>query len=240
MLASIEACSFWFVSRNELLFYLLDRFFPNSRSMLEVGCGTGFVLDGFARHRPSMKFFGAEAYLSGLTCAIKRIPRAEFAQMDACQIPFSEEFDIAGAFDVLEHIQDDRRVLKEINRALLPSGGLILTVPQHQWLWTNTDELSGHKRRYTRSELRRKIEAAGFKVLMMTSFICLLLPLMLVLRSFAGFCVNRLSSEFSGGLRLPKSINHMFKAACALELCFVKLRIPLPLGGSLVCVARKR
>lgn len=239
LLAQIEADSFWFVSRNKLLSYLLDRFFPNAGSMLEIGCGTGFVLSGLAQHRPGMIFFGAEAYPSGLKHAQKRVPKAEFAQMDACQIPFSEEFDVIGAFDVLEHIQDDKKALQEINKALMPEGGMIITVPQHPWLWTKTDERGGHKRRYTRAEMRKKAEAAGFHVLMMTSFISLLLPFMLASRWINVLSENKFESKTKAGIRLSGIVNSLFTNICTQERTLIRLSVPLPFGGSLVCVAKK-
>jgi SAM-dependent methyltransferase len=55
-------------------------------------------------------------------------------QMDARKIPFESEFDVIGAFDVLEHIEEDEKALAQIFHAVLPGGGLILTVPQHRFL----------------------------------------------------------------------------------------------------------
>ena len=240
LLAKIEADSFWFVSRNKLISYLLDRFFPNAGRMLEIGCGTGFVLSGLAQHRPEMSFFGAEAYPSGLKHAQKRVPKAEYAQMDACQIPFSEEFDVVGAFDVLEHIQDDKKAFQEINKALMSEGGIIITVPRYHWLWTKTDEKSGHKRRYTKAEMRKKIEAAGFHILMMTSFISLLLPFMLAYRWINILSNKKFDGKTKAILRLPGIVNSIFINICTQERRFIKLGVPLPFGGSLVCVAKKR
>lgn len=66
--------------------------------------------------------------------------------MDARRIPFEGEFDVIGAFDVLEHIEEDERVLGQLNAALRSGGGIIATVPQHQWLWSEMDTVSGHRR----------------------------------------------------------------------------------------------
>ena len=61
--------------------------------------------------------------------------------------------------------------LLETYRACHHGGGIILTVPQHRWLWSGTDEVAHHMRRYETSELRRKVEAAGFSQVYSTSFL---------------------------------------------------------------------
>jgi 2-polyprenyl-3-methyl-5-hydroxy-6-metoxy-1,4-benzoquinol methylase len=60
--------------------------------------------------------------------------------MDARFSWVSEVLDLVGAFDVLEHIEDDNRVLRELYRMLAPNGVVIATVPQHRWLWSSVDE----------------------------------------------------------------------------------------------------
>ncbi len=74
-------------------------------------------------------------------------------QFDACAIPYKAEFDVIGAFDVIEHIEEDTAALTQMYQALKPGGGLLITVPQHRFLWSAVDEMSYHKRRYHRNEL---------------------------------------------------------------------------------------
>ena len=62
-----------------------------------------------------------------------------------------------GAFDVLEHIADDELVLSQMHQAVRKGGGIILTVPQHSFLWSEIDEYSRHVRRYSVSELKLKL-----------------------------------------------------------------------------------
>jgi len=241
-LAAIEKKSFWFVSRNRLLACLLDRYFPDAENMMEIGCGTGFVLAGLARHRPEMSFYGAEAYPAGLAHAQRRLPATEFIQMDARNIPYVEEFDVIGAFDLIDHIAEDRATLAEMHKALKPGGGIMITVPQHPWLWSKTDENAGHKRRYTRKELHEKAAAAGFNVCGTYSFISLLLPFMLAsrLRSQYGTARAKKSGGSASGLILPGRLNHIFMGICDLERALVKAGISFPAGGSLVCIAKKQ
>src|SRR5439155_17137550 len=110
-LPDIEAKSFWFRSRNRLISWALRRYFPKARSLLEVGCGTGFVLAGLHREVPGLELAGGELSHAGLVTARRRLPGAQLYQMDACSIPFEDEFDVVGAFDVLEHVDDDEAAL---------------------------------------------------------------------------------------------------------------------------------
>ncbi len=238
-LFQLEAHSFWFVSRNKLLLHMLNHYFSGAKSMLEIGCGTGFVLSFMAENRPEIKFFGAEAYLSGLKYAKRRLPAAEFAQMDACRMPFVDEFDVIGAFDVLEHIDNDGLALAQIYRSIKPDGGLILTVPQHNWLWSNIDVVSEHKRRYCKKVLKEKLEKAGFKLINVTSFITLLLPFMLASRMISNFSKNS-PTQSRAGLCLPDTINSFFTRVCEIELALIRRKFSLPVGGSLLCVAMKQ
>ena len=61
-------------------------------------------------------------------------------------------------------------------------GGIILTVPQHPWLWSQADTYAHHVRRYIKQDLITKLQQTGFKVVKVTSFVSLLLPLMLLSR----------------------------------------------------------
>ncbi|MGH7738652.1 MAG: class I SAM-dependent methyltransferase, partial [bacterium] len=109
----------------------------------EIGCGTGFVLQALERETAGLELFGSEIHLEGLRYARERLARTELFQMDAQHIPFRNEFGGIGLFDVLEHIADDQAVLRQVHQALVPGGGLVVTVPQHAFLWSRVDELSG-------------------------------------------------------------------------------------------------
>ena len=112
-LSRLEAGNFWFRARNELILWALRKYQPNASTFLEVGCGTGFVLSGISRTSPKIALSGSEIFLAGLSHAAKRVPSAHFMQMDARRVPFVEEFDAIGAFDVLEHIEEDEKVLRQ-------------------------------------------------------------------------------------------------------------------------------
>jgi SAM-dependent methyltransferase len=236
-LFELEAQNFWFRSRNQLLVWILKKTFPIAQSFLEVGCGTGFVLSEVERSHPHLTCVGGELFTIGLKFANHRLLKAELLQMDARFIPYEDEFDVVGAFDVLEHIPEDTVVLSEMYRAITKGGGLILTVPQHPWLWSQADTYAHHVRRYTATELRLKVENAGFQIIRMTSFMSLLLPLMFLSR-----LVQRQSKakyDPIAELKISGWLNTVFEIVLNVEQLIIRTGLSLPFGGSLLLVAKK-
>lgn len=235
--AAVEAGHFWFVGRNQILTDRMLRFFPSAKNILEIGCGTGFVLSNTRQIYPAAQLSGSDIFTEGLSYAKQRVPGATLFQMDACHIPFREEFDLIGSFDVLEHIEDDGAALGQIFAACQAGGGLILTVPQHRWLWSSTDDYAHHKRRYTRAELVGKVENAGFKVEYVSSFVSLLLPLMLASRLMQKSADA--SDQMDAGFKIGKLANTLLGAVMKVERWLMSAGISFPVGGSLLLVARK-
>ena len=235
-LARLEEGNFWFRARNRLITWALARYFPGMQSYLEVGCGTGFVLTGIAAAFPQAKLAGSEVFSAGLGYAARRVPRASFMQMDGRRIPFADEFDVIGAFDVIEHIEEDEAVLASMRAALRPGGGLLVTVPQHPWLWSASDEYACHVRRYTARELHDKVRRAGFEIVRSTSFVSLLLPAMLASRR-RGSADKPFDpvDEF----RISPATNRLLEAVLGAEIAAIRLGVSLPAGGSRLLVARR-
>jgi SAM-dependent methyltransferase len=73
-------------------------------------------------------------------------------------LPFANgRFDLVAAFDVVEHVEDDRRVFAELTRVLKPGGRLIFSVPLHPAHWTEFDDYVGHARRYEPAVLLERL-----------------------------------------------------------------------------------
>jgi SAM-dependent methyltransferase len=236
-LAQAEEGNFWFRSRNRLIIWALQHFFPEARNFLEIGCGTGFVLSGVADANPHLEVSGSEIHSTGLNYAADRIKHAVLFQMDARKIPFESEFDVIGAFDVLEHIEEDEKVLAQIFHAVLPGGGVILTVPQHRFLWSQQDEYACHVRRYEAEELSNKVEHAGFQVERATSFVSLLLPLMFLSRLSKRKPVENYdpTQEF----QISGLLNGILETVLDLERMIIRAGFSFPAGGSRLLIARK-
>jgi len=236
-LAHLEAGHFWFRARNRLIIWALGKYCPKSQSFLEIGCGTGYVLSGIAKAYPEVELHGSEIFTAGLVFAATREPTINFMQMDARHIPFVDEFDAIGAFDVLEHIEEDEQVLLQMHAALKSRGIMLLTVPQHAWLWSPVDEYACHVRRYSAEELHAKVEGAGFEILRSTSFVSSLLPAMWASR----FTQKRSAKgiDISAEARISPGLNRIFEIFLGAEVAMIRKGVNFSLGGSRLIVARK-
>ncbi len=234
-LAELEAGNFWFRVRNKIIIWALCRYTPSLKSFLEIGCGTGFVFSAIFKKFPDAILSGSEYFEEGLVYARQRLPTAEFTQLDAREIPYESELDVIGVFDVLEHINEDEAVLHQIFKALKSGGAVVITVPQHPWLWSTVDEYACHVRRYSANDLHQKVCNAGFDIVRSTSFVCLLLPAMYLSRLLPRKSLGGSMSE----LTINPVINMIFELILLFELCLIRLGVCFPLGGSRLLVARK-
>jgi len=236
LLAGLEQRSFWFRARNTIVLAAIRRFAAEPTSFFELGCGTGFVLQAVSRAFPTARLVAGEPAGEGLEVARKRVPRATLIQVDGRRIPYRDEFELIGVFDVLEHVDEDEAVLAELRAALVPGGSIVLTVPQHPWLWSAADDFGKHKRRYTRTELVSKLRRGGLQVAYVTSFMTTLLPLMVLSRRR-----QQDLSRFDPAqeLRIPPRIDRLLERIVGTERHAVQHGVSLPAGGSLLAVARR-
>jgi hypothetical protein len=111
----------------------------------------------------------------------------------------------------------------------------VITVPQHQWLWSPLDEYAGHQRRYSRASLVSLVRAAGLRPVLITSFVSLLLPALLLSRfSQRGTTVDPMQ-EF----RIAPAVNRISSWVMTAERTLIRAGLPLPAGGSLLLIARR-
>lgn len=236
--ASLESQHFWFRSRANILTHLITRFIDNlpNNIYLEIGCGTGFVSRELERNS-QFQIIASDVHITGLKIADKSESTITYVQVDAKYFPFKQVFSGVGAFDVLEHIADDSEVLLGIYSLLKPGGYFFLSVPQYQWMWSQLDDVGGHKRRYSKRELYYKLKKSGFEIEYLSSFMFTMFPLM-VLSRFLRRNGKVPQSEY-GELKLNPYINKIFTVAAFADVALMKMGISLPWGGSLIAVARK-
>ena len=238
--------SFWVRSRNRLFKSIIYAHTPptGKAKLLEIGCATGEFIQQIVENQ-NLEITGSEIYLKGLLYAKKNLPNVDFIQFDVTQGIVGEEFDLIAAFDVIEHIENDVAAISNINEMLRKGGSLIITVPQHMFLWSNLDEILKHKRRYSRRELVAKLQENGFDISYATSFLFVLFPVMLFSRIFD----RRLDQSQSDALNsvalkkrvvFPKLLNWILDQLMRIDEALIRLGISLPFGGTLVVVARKR
>lgn len=236
LLAAAESQHWWFRSRNRILIWAMKNQLEAFQNFLEIGCGTGFVLEGIRKEYPHAELFGSEYFEEALQHARERIPSATFYRLDVTQMNDEGRFDVIGAFDVLEHIEEDEKVIENIACALRPGGAFLITVPQHRWLWSSVDEHACHVRRYTRSELVCKLQRAGLRPKMVTSFVSLLLPLMWLSRIRFRFRFRSANHDPISELHIPIFLNRVLEAIMIFERKLLERGLRLPAGGSLLVV----
>ena len=237
----LEENNFWFKSRNRIIECLFSKYLgrKDRKKILEIGCGTGFVLKGLSRFT-NLELYGAELYIEGLKFAKKRLPEAEFIQLDAKDIPYEAYFDAVGAFDVLEHIDEDILIMKNVNKSLRSKGLFFITVPQHKWLWSGQDETAYHKRRYSRKEMFEKLKLSGFSIEFISSYIFLLLPIMFLSRLKMKLAKQKSKKEYSyDELLVHPLINKALDLIIRFDELLIKFGVSIPCGGSMAVVARK-
>lgn len=235
--------SFWVRSRNRLFKRIvLDQLVTTGKTkFLEIGCGTGGFIQQIVDN-DNLEITGSEIYLQGLRYAKKNLPNVDFIQFDITQGVIGEEFDIIVAFDVIEHIENDIAAISNINKMLHRGGSVVITVPQHMFLWSKLDEIVKHKRRYSRRELVVKLKENGFDIDYCTSFLFVLFPLMLISRLFdkRSDQLQADESALEKRVKFSSSLNWFFDHFMRIDEALIRLGISLPFGGTLVVLATKR
>lgn len=131
-------------------------------AFLEMGAGTGSLSQEFVNRG----FSGTLFDIGEQTCA--RL-RARFStQSDRVRVIESLDgisaasVDYLFAFEVLEHIADDRGALASWTPLLRQGGRILMSVPAHARKFGPSDQRVGHVRRYEREQLRSLLESAGY------------------------------------------------------------------------------
>jgi SAM-dependent methyltransferase len=236
-IAHIDNEHFLRKARNRIFTWALGRYFPDAQRFLEIGCGIGVVLKALRDAYPEIDLWGSDIYSAGLSSIAEHVSGVNLFQVDARRIPFQNEFDVIGAFDVLEHIDEDVAVLKEIYKALKSGGGIMVSVPQHPFLWSQRDEAVCHKRRYTRRELITKVQEAGIEVVRTTSFITLPFPVM----ALAALRNRRRRKGYDpfAELKIGRTASSILNSLLWMERGLIAAGVDLPFGGTLFLVGRR-
>ena len=231
-MAELDQRHWWYRARREILSALIRREIrpPPDGRILEIGCGTGHNLAMLGEFG---KVDALELDDEARAFAEKRLGRSVMSSPlpELAGVP-EHSYDLIGAFDVIEHIDDDEAALRSIAARLKPGGKFLMTVPAHQWMWSAHDEVNHHKRRYSKRALRQLIEASPLNLDRIGYFNSLLFPVAVA---------ERLSSKVRGkenaDLTLPPvPLNAALERAFAAERHLVA-RLPLPPGLSLFAVA---
>lgn len=241
-LFEMEQRHFWHTGRKKIILDVLRRNIANLTEcrMLEIGCGNGNVLTFLEANGIAIE--GGDIFIDALRFCRQRSNSTNLYLLDILSLPFRDNFEIIGIFDVLEHIENDIDALSEINIALKAGGNLILTVPAYQWLWSPFDQGVGHKRRYSLKDITAKLESNGFVVKKISFYVSFLFPIIAAIRLITkALPVNNKKRKIENVLEantIPV-INNIFSALLKLEMLLMRY-INLPFGSSLLVLAEKK
>ena len=231
-MAELDDRHWWYRARRRILAELIRREArpPANAQILEIGCGTGHnlaMLSGFG-HIDGLELDDEARALSEkrLGRKVMSSPLPELAEVS------NRHYDLIGAFDVIEHIENDRAALASIATKLKPGGKFVMAVPAHQWMWSAHDVVNHHKRRYSKRSLKALIEGSPLQLDKIGYFNSLLFPLALAERA-----ASKLRGKESAAVALPPApLNAALEKVFGLERHLVG-RLPLPIGLSLFAVA---
>jgi SAM-dependent methyltransferase len=231
-MAELDERHWWYRGRREVVAALIRRAVhpPGGAAILEIGCGTGH----------NFKMLGEFGYVEALelddearAIAEQRLGRSIMsAPLPTLEGVPEHHYDLIGAFDVIEHIDDDAASIASIAKRLKPGGKFMMTVPAHQWMWTAHDTVNHHKRRYSKRGLRDLISNSPLRLDALGYFNSLLFPLAVAERLTS----KALGKEKADLTLPPRPLNAALERAFAAERHLVG-RLPLPPGLSLFAVA---
>ncbi|AFK04285.1 Methyltransferase type 11 [Emticicia oligotrophica DSM 17448] len=179
---AVEDNSFWFKHRNDVIYTLTQRF-RFTQNFADVGGGNGFQVKFLAEKYPDKDIFLIEPGYAGCLNAKKRGVKEAY-NIFFQEFPFDEKkIDAVGLFDVIEHIEDDKAFLASLAQ-YLPSGShIFITVPAHQWLWSEVDDESGHYRRYNLAMFEKLAKDCNLEFTYGSYIFSYLPPIMGILRA---------------------------------------------------------
>jgi len=208
----------------------------NLKVLWEVGSGHGNV--AIPLQQENVAVIGIEPLFNGAAISSKNGVRTYLGTLESLNLP-SNSISAIGAFDVLEHIETPGALLSEIYRVLKPGGILLVSVPAHQWLFSDFDKSIGHFRRYSKKVLSQSIYESGFREtkteFMFSAFV---LPALILRKIPSLLGRNHNSRDTSKSHKIQsKTVNAL--TPILMPLLMLERLIRLPFGLSLFSISKK-
>lgn len=175
LFAEIEHRHWWFVARRRIIETVVHDLLPAGGSIVDIGCGTGGILGGLADR---YECTGIDASNDAIREAEHLYPHIRFVHTsDPAALEARKSADLLLFLDVLEHVEGDRPLLRDIALHMRPGAFLVMAVPADMRLWSPHDKAVGHFRRYESSTLSSLWRDLPVRVRLLTPFNYYLYPM---------------------------------------------------------------
>lgn len=202
----------------------------------EVGSGDGNI--AIPLYSKNVGVIGIEPLIDGAIMTSKSGIRTYLGTLESLNLPSNSIFAV-GAFDVLEHLENPKKILEEIYRVLKPGGSLLVSVPAHQWLFSDYDSSIGHHRRYSKKFLIKSLKEVGFDIVSSRFMFSIFVPAAILLRRLP-YLLGRNQSVKStiDSCSKQSKLIRIFNPILIVVLYLEDL-VRLPFGLSIFCVSKK-
>lgn len=236
--ARAETSHFWFIGFRRFFAPVVRELAAGRRDlvMLDGGCGTG---NNLALLRPHGRVHAFDLTQTGATRTLATGCPA--VRADMMRIPYRDNvFDLVTSFDVMQSVPDDRVALREVARILKPGGHAVLNVTALEIMRADHAEVWQEFRRYTPRTAARLVEDAGLEVVRISFLFASVFPLMLAVRLWQRLLRPFRQPDGDSDLHVPTPVlNAALSGILRLEAAAVSRHVPMPVGSSLMVVARK-
>ena len=229
--------NFWSRARADLIIKTFDDL--KIEALLEIGSGHGNV--SIPLMKAGLEVIALEPILGGAE------QTAEWGLMTIHGSLHSIEklelaFPAIGIFDLLEHIKNPIAFITNMREKLNTGGIIVLTVPAHNWLFSDFDNAIGHYKRYTKNILRNEMREAGFQEISSRYFFVTLVFPAFLFRRLPYIFGRKRSYSGEGGIKQDiKKTTNVYQSFDAFLYRILKIESQLrfPIGLSLLGVYQK-
>jgi SAM-dependent methyltransferase len=230
---------YWFDHRARSVVDALQRA-TSARSIWDVGAGAGSMSVRLAE--AGYEVVSVEPQALGAAAIARQEHSAVFCgSLEALELP-THSLKVIGLFDVIEHLEDPRALVNEVTRVLEPAAVVVVTVPAFPILWSNTDDVAGHQRRYTRRSLDAFMQGCGLVRVTSAYLFASLIPPAIALRTIPYKLGRRKSPDeviaaTARRLKPNPRVDAMAARVLSAERAVAR-KVPLPAGLSVLGVYR--
>jgi len=212
--------------------------YNENRQILDIGCSIGTTTIALKKYGRVIGIDYSQPDIS----FCKKLNKIQYIlNTKATYLPFKDEsFELITLFQVIEHIEDDQQVVKEAGRVCKRGGYILLVTSSYNFLWSCHDEITEHKRRYYKSQIKTLVKNAGFCIRRLSYINTFLFPIIVVVRLAQRLFYKYINIEqnLKDIANITPIINRVLTTILKIEGLLIK-KFNFPFGVSIICLAKK-